>query len=161
ILHEVNLSSTTRVRFASARCTGGKDAVWSCISLALPPPTPGCEQHLPPLQNTQPTDATLDTVLSPQKWENDYSVIILPFFWAPLYAKLLWSCHTAPLVKVDSIQMRICRPFLPLPGTGGQERQRSLYPKAMWTVIGKPKLYNLVTKAWTEHTLTPGFTWLK
>ncbi|GFX59181.1 hypothetical protein TNCV_936961 [Trichonephila clavipes] len=23
--------------------------------------------------------------------------------------------------------------------------------QAVWTVIGKPKLYNLVTKAWTEH----------
>ncbi|GFV71836.1 hypothetical protein TNCV_2457711 [Trichonephila clavipes] len=27
--------------------------------------------------------------------------------------------------------------------------------QAVWTVIGKPKLYNLVTKAWTEKTLTP------
>ncbi|GFU33735.1 hypothetical protein TNCV_2048021 [Trichonephila clavipes] len=51
---------------------GGKDAVWPCISLALPPPTPGREQLLPPLQNTQPSKGTLDTVLSPPKWENDY-----------------------------------------------------------------------------------------
>ncbi|GFY00040.1 hypothetical protein TNCV_1341381 [Trichonephila clavipes] len=50
----------------------GKDAVWPCISLALPPPTPGREQHLPPVQNTEPSKGTLDTVLIPQKWENDY-----------------------------------------------------------------------------------------
>ncbi|GFX36896.1 hypothetical protein TNCV_4000561 [Trichonephila clavipes] len=65
-----------RLRLPSARLVfdlpqhgamAGKDAVWSYISLALPPPTPGCEQHLPPLQNTQPTDGTLDTVLSPRK----------------------------------------------------------------------------------------------
>ncbi|GFU11655.1 hypothetical protein TNCV_5024871 [Trichonephila clavipes] len=68
--------------------------------------------------------------------------------------QLLWSCHAAPLVKVDSIQMRICRPFPRLPGTEGQERQRSLYPSHVdchW----QAKLYNLVTKAWTEQTLTP------
>ncbi|GFS80742.1 hypothetical protein TNCV_86611 [Trichonephila clavipes] len=45
----------------------GKDAVWPCISLALPPPTPGCEQLLPPLQNTQHSKGTLNTVLSPRK----------------------------------------------------------------------------------------------
>ncbi|GFT68212.1 hypothetical protein TNCV_373401 [Trichonephila clavipes] len=43
---------------------GGKDAMWPCISLALPPPTPGREQLLSPLQNTQPSKGTLDTVLS-------------------------------------------------------------------------------------------------
>ncbi|GFV75647.1 hypothetical protein TNCV_2240961 [Trichonephila clavipes] len=45
----------------------GKDAMWPCISLALPPPTPGCEQLLFPLQNTQPSKGTLDTVLRPRK----------------------------------------------------------------------------------------------
>ncbi|GFT90177.1 hypothetical protein TNCV_1347781 [Trichonephila clavipes] len=39
---------------------------------ALPLPTPGSEQHLPPLQNTQLSKGTLDTVLSPKKWKNDY-----------------------------------------------------------------------------------------
>ncbi|GFT57449.1 hypothetical protein TNCV_4515461 [Trichonephila clavipes] len=44
-----------------------KDVMRPFISLALPPPTPGCEQHLPPLQNTQPPDGPLDTVLIPRK----------------------------------------------------------------------------------------------
>ncbi|GFS87850.1 hypothetical protein TNCV_1816181 [Trichonephila clavipes] len=46
-----------------------KDAVGPYISLALPPPTLGCEQHLPPLQNAGPSKGTLDTVLSPRKME--------------------------------------------------------------------------------------------
>ncbi|GFT84441.1 hypothetical protein TNCV_3861991 [Trichonephila clavipes] len=45
----------------------GKDAMRPCISLALPPVTPGCESHVPPLKNTQPPAAPLDTVLSPRK----------------------------------------------------------------------------------------------
>ncbi|GFW36322.1 hypothetical protein TNCV_3712431 [Trichonephila clavipes] len=65
-----------RLRLPSARLVfdlpqydalAGKDAVWPCISLALPPPTPGCEHLLPHLQNTQPSKGTLDTVLSPRK----------------------------------------------------------------------------------------------
>ncbi|GFW62930.1 hypothetical protein TNCV_4452791 [Trichonephila clavipes] len=65
-----------RLRIPSARLVfdlpqhdalAGKDAVWPWISLALPPPTPGREEHLPPLQNTQPSKGTLDTVLSPPK----------------------------------------------------------------------------------------------
>ncbi|GFS47806.1 hypothetical protein TNCV_3598151 [Trichonephila clavipes] len=28
---------------------------------------------------------------------------------------------------------------------------KGAFIQAMWTVFGKPKLYNLVTKAWTEH----------
>ncbi|GFV49957.1 hypothetical protein TNCV_1392381 [Trichonephila clavipes] len=43
------------------------DAMRPCISLALPPPTLGCEQHVPPLQNTRPSKGILDTVLSPRK----------------------------------------------------------------------------------------------
>ncbi|GFV62642.1 hypothetical protein TNCV_2528671 [Trichonephila clavipes] len=52
-----------RLRLPSARLVfdlpqhdalAGKDAMRPCISLALPPPTPGREPHLPPLQNTQP-----------------------------------------------------------------------------------------------------------
>ncbi|GFW49107.1 hypothetical protein TNCV_467351 [Trichonephila clavipes] len=55
-----------RLRIPSARLVfdfpqqdaqAGKDAVRPCISLALPPPTPRCEQHLPPLQNTKPLRA--------------------------------------------------------------------------------------------------------
>ncbi|GFX41507.1 hypothetical protein TNCV_3490451 [Trichonephila clavipes] len=45
----------------------GKDATRPCISLALPPPTLGCEQHVPPLQNTRPSKSLLDTGLSPRK----------------------------------------------------------------------------------------------
>ncbi|GFT36468.1 hypothetical protein TNCV_2990981 [Trichonephila clavipes] len=46
----------------------GKDAMWPFISLALPPATPGYDwSHVPPLQNTQPPAALLDTVLSPRK----------------------------------------------------------------------------------------------
>ncbi|GFV02055.1 hypothetical protein TNCV_2547661 [Trichonephila clavipes] len=45
----------------------GKDAVRPCISLALPPPTPGREQNLPALQNTRSFKGTLDTALSPRK----------------------------------------------------------------------------------------------
>ncbi|GFT63134.1 hypothetical protein TNCV_1801921 [Trichonephila clavipes] len=73
----------------------GKDAVWPCISLALPPPTPGCEQHLPPLQNTQLSKGTLDIVLSPP-------VIVLPFLGAPLYAKVGNYCtqHLCPLSNI-------------------------------------------------------------
>ncbi|GFT46039.1 hypothetical protein TNCV_2773341 [Trichonephila clavipes] len=41
------------------------------FSLALPPPTLGGEQHVPPLQNTRPSKSLLDTALSPRKWEND------------------------------------------------------------------------------------------
>ncbi|GFU71725.1 hypothetical protein TNCV_2911431 [Trichonephila clavipes] len=71
-----------RLRLPSARLVfdlpqhdalAGKDVMWPCISLALPPRTLGYEQHLPPLQNTRPSKGTLDTVLSPRKkWENDY-----------------------------------------------------------------------------------------
>ncbi|GFX89959.1 hypothetical protein TNCV_886571 [Trichonephila clavipes] len=46
----------------------GKDAMWSFISLALPPAIPGYDwSHVPPLQNTQHPAAPLDTVLSPRK----------------------------------------------------------------------------------------------
>ncbi|GFS91274.1 hypothetical protein TNCV_1306901 [Trichonephila clavipes] len=45
----------------------GKDAMRPCVSLALPLPTLGREQHLPPMQNTRPSKGTLDTVLSPRK----------------------------------------------------------------------------------------------
>ncbi|GFT36477.1 hypothetical protein TNCV_737601 [Trichonephila clavipes] len=46
----------------------GKDAMRPFISLALPPATPGYDwSHVPPLQNTQPPAALLDTVLSPRK----------------------------------------------------------------------------------------------
>ncbi|GFW36779.1 hypothetical protein TNCV_4348201 [Trichonephila clavipes] len=44
-----------------------KDSMRSCISLALPPPTLGREQHVPPLQNTRPSKNLLDTALSPRK----------------------------------------------------------------------------------------------
>ncbi|GFT68706.1 hypothetical protein TNCV_684041 [Trichonephila clavipes] len=65
-----------RLRLPSARLVfdlpqhdalAGKDAMRPCISLALPPPTLGCEQHVPPLQNTRPSKSILDTVLSPRK----------------------------------------------------------------------------------------------
>ncbi|GFX62305.1 hypothetical protein TNCV_1382291 [Trichonephila clavipes] len=65
-----------RLRLPSARLVfdlpqhdalAGKDAMRPCISLALPPPTLGCEQHVPPLQNTRPSKDPLDTVLSPRK----------------------------------------------------------------------------------------------
>ncbi|GFV61640.1 hypothetical protein TNCV_187981 [Trichonephila clavipes] len=45
----------------------GNDAMRPCLSLALPPPTLGCEQHVPPLQNTRPSKSLLDTALSPRK----------------------------------------------------------------------------------------------
>ncbi|GFU33737.1 hypothetical protein TNCV_2048031 [Trichonephila clavipes] len=41
---------------------------------------------------------------------------------------------------------------------------KGVFIQAVWTVICKPKLCNLVTKAWTEQspqTLAPGFNWLK
>ncbi|GFV38513.1 hypothetical protein TNCV_3491021 [Trichonephila clavipes] len=44
-----------------------KDAMRPYLSLALSPPTPGCEPHVPPLQNTQPSADPLDTALSPRK----------------------------------------------------------------------------------------------
>ncbi|GFW67215.1 hypothetical protein TNCV_4032271 [Trichonephila clavipes] len=43
------------------------DAMRTCISLALSPPTPGCEPHVPTLQNTQPSADPLDTALSSRK----------------------------------------------------------------------------------------------
>ncbi|GFW39598.1 hypothetical protein TNCV_3187691 [Trichonephila clavipes] len=53
--------------FLSTNTLAREDALWSCVSLALPPTTPGRKQLLPPLQNTQPTEGTLDTVMSPRK----------------------------------------------------------------------------------------------
>ncbi|GFV96538.1 hypothetical protein TNCV_3260021 [Trichonephila clavipes] len=41
---------------------------------------------------------------------------------------------------------------------------KGAFIQAVWTVIGKPRLYNLLTKAWTEHgpqTLVPWIHWLK
>ncbi|GFV82095.1 uncharacterized protein TNCV_2789931 [Trichonephila clavipes] len=52
-----------RLRLPSARLVfdlpqhdalAGKDAMRPYLSLALSPPTPGCESHVPPLQSTQP-----------------------------------------------------------------------------------------------------------
>ncbi|GFU16981.1 hypothetical protein TNCV_721761 [Trichonephila clavipes] len=43
------------------------DAMRPYLSLALPPPTLGGEQHVPPLQNTRPSKSLLDTALSPRK----------------------------------------------------------------------------------------------
>ncbi|GFW00394.1 hypothetical protein TNCV_3948761 [Trichonephila clavipes] len=57
----------TRVRFASARCTGRKRRNAAIHFTALPPPTLGCEPHVPPLQNTHPLLTLLDTALSPRK----------------------------------------------------------------------------------------------
>ncbi|GFV53393.1 hypothetical protein TNCV_1405351 [Trichonephila clavipes] len=45
----------------------GNDAMRPYLSLALPPPTLGCEQHVPPLQNTRPSKSLLDTALSSRK----------------------------------------------------------------------------------------------
>ncbi|GFW30198.1 hypothetical protein TNCV_3067501 [Trichonephila clavipes] len=65
-----------RLRLPSARLVfdlpqhdalAGKDAMRPYISLALSPPTLGCEPHVPPLQNTQPSADPLDTALSPRK----------------------------------------------------------------------------------------------
>ncbi|GFW59459.1 hypothetical protein TNCV_1509041 [Trichonephila clavipes] len=65
-----------RLRLPSARfvfdlpqhdALAGKDAMRPYLSLALSPPTPGCESHVPPLQSTQPFADPLDTALSPRK----------------------------------------------------------------------------------------------
>ncbi|GFX86150.1 hypothetical protein TNCV_2560321 [Trichonephila clavipes] len=32
-----------------------------------------------------------------------------------------------------------------------QEASKGIFIQAVWIVIGKPSLYNLVTRAWTEH----------
>ncbi|GFS72634.1 hypothetical protein TNCV_1420401 [Trichonephila clavipes] len=80
-----------------------KDALWSYVSHALPVTTPGREQHLSTLQGTHSIESTLDAVLSPPNWENDYSVIILPFFLASLYAKI----GTIKLAQISSCKI-IC-----------------------------------------------------
>ncbi|GFT98848.1 hypothetical protein TNCV_3792591 [Trichonephila clavipes] len=44
------------------------------------------------------------------------------------------------------------------------EQEASKGIQALWTVIAKPRMYNLFNKAWTEHgpqTLPPGSNWLK
>ncbi|GFY68830.1 hypothetical protein TNIN_85831 [Trichonephila inaurata madagascariensis] len=46
-----------------------KDTLWPCVSHTLPPTTPGCKKHLPPLQGTQPIESTqpleVNTMLRP------------------------------------------------------------------------------------------------
>ncbi|GFU11669.1 hypothetical protein TNCV_5024981 [Trichonephila clavipes] len=75
--------------------------------------------------------------------------------------QLFWSCHAAPLVKIDSIQMRTCMPFPRLPGTGGQERQRSLYPSHVdchW----QAQIIQFGDQGLDRADSNPlGFTWLK
>ncbi|GFU02111.1 hypothetical protein TNCV_533281 [Trichonephila clavipes] len=59
--------------------------------------------------------------------------------------------HATQLLWSTLIQFK-CVPADLFPDYLEQEARKGkgAFIQAMWTVIGKPKLYNLVTKTWTE-----------